>query len=262
MNRSLSYQEREDNYFVYLKSEKWTFPYCLDSLSQDEIENLSECYLEGKNKTSIRGQTIEVQKITTFRVFKLNSTATPQSLSGKFNRSIQGVFTLQLSVDYFTKNSLTFQEVTKQFIGNKLWGEDSKRKRGQKNSPFIDTSRIKEIKATKIEGFDLSKLIRLCEEVNSSYSAGNFFAVGMLSRALKDHVPPIFGYNNINEILQDGNISKSDRDSLKILHDNKHIQDGFLHSHIKKKETLATASSVEYRPQIDVLLRMIIEKGE
>jgi hypothetical protein len=48
--------------------------------------------------------------------------------------------------------------------------------------------------------FDFRKLIRICEEINSSYSGGSYLGTAMLTRGLLDHVPPIFGKATFNEV--------------------------------------------------------------
>jgi hypothetical protein len=256
----------EKRFFVYLDCSDWPQPVSFESLVESDLNRLVDIYLNGKDKWVLDGELFKIANIILFRIFELKISLDEEREFIDYLKSHYYYFEagpyVYLPVKTMTSFKDQLKEVTKKYIGNKFYGEDKIIEPKNPLNSFIDDSRIEGLKRTSIEGFDLFRLIKLCEEVNSSYLNGNYFAVGMLCRALKDHIPPIFGYKNVNEILQDGSIPKSDRDSLKILQDNKHIQDGFLHSHIKKKETLATASSVEYRPQIDVLIRMIIEKGE
>src|SRR5262249_18976893 len=58
--------------------------------------------------------------------------------------------------------------------------------------PFIHGNRIDQLRAANSNSFDLVKLIKLCEELNLCYANNWFFAVASLTRALLDHVPPIF----------------------------------------------------------------------
>jgi|SRR5271169_2031098 len=57
---------------------------------------------------------------------------------------------------------------------------------------FISVSRLAELGGLVSTEFDFRKLIRLCEEINIAYSSGCYFATGMLTRGLLDHVPPLF----------------------------------------------------------------------
>jgi hypothetical protein len=53
---------------------------------------------------------------------------------------------------------------------------------------FISDVRIGELRGLASAQFDFRKLIRLCEEINSSYSAGRYFATAMLARGLFDNI--------------------------------------------------------------------------
>jgi len=64
---------------------------------------------------------------------------------------------------------------------------------------FIDDSRIEELRTINSDQFDMSKLVRLCEELNSNYSNKNYYSVALLGRAIIDHVPPIFGYEKLTK---------------------------------------------------------------
>ena len=40
----------------------------------------------------------------------------------------------------------------------------------------------------------------MCEEVNVAYEGGNLISVAMLVCGILDHVPPVFGKSNFNEV--------------------------------------------------------------
>jgi len=129
------------------------------------------------------------------------------------------------------------------------------------NLPFINERRLQELKeiSSKHSKFDYRRLIKLCEELNSSYSNGNYYATAMLTRAIMDHVPPIFGQDTFNKVA---NNSSTDNRSFKGAMDKltlqKHISDGFLHQQIRKNETLPDAEEVNVSPAINQLLREIV----
>ena len=58
---------------------------------------------------------------------------------------------------------------------------------------FVSKERIAQLQTLTPTNFDLSKLVRLCEEINITYDGGALLATVMLTRAILDHVPPIFG---------------------------------------------------------------------
>jgi hypothetical protein len=67
-------------------------------------------------------------------------------------------------------------------------------------SSFIADSRIDELRKLSSPDFDSQKLIRLCEELNSSYDNGNLYATAMLMRGVLDHVPPVFGHTTFAQV--------------------------------------------------------------
>jgi hypothetical protein len=64
----------------------------------------------------------------------------------------------------------------------------------------VDDERIEELTGTKPSGYDLKKMIKLCNELNDNYSRHNFYASAMLCRAIIDHIPPVFGFENFSEV--------------------------------------------------------------
>ena len=133
--------------------------------------------------------------------------------------------------------------------------------------PFINESRLQELKdiSSKQSKFDFSKLIRLCEELNSSYSNGNYYATAMLTRAIMDHVPPIF-FNksvnkpceNFNQVVDNYSGSKSFKDAMTQLNSQKHISHSFLHQKIRRTESLPNITQVNNSPLLDWLLAEIV----
>lgn len=123
---------------------------------------------------------------------------------------------------------------------------------------FVDPERIMQLHKIGKEKFDLSKLIRKCEELNIAYSTKSYFSVGMLTRAITDHIPPIFNKKSFSEVAG-GYGTKSFKDSMIHLDkSSRKIADSFLHTHIRRKETLPTKTQVNFSSDLDVLLGEII----
>lgn len=122
---------------------------------------------------------------------------------------------------------------------------------------FVDSSRIDELKNLKSDLFDFRKLINYCEEINVSYENEAYISVAMLTRAIIDHIPPIFGADNFQNVYgQNG--SKSFKANMTHLDKSlRKIADSYLHSHIKKKEMLPNKTQVNFSQDIDVLLAEI-----
>jgi len=129
------------------------------------------------------------------------------------------------------------------------------------NPPFIDETRLQELKdiSSKPSKFDSSKLIKLCEELNSNYSQGNYYATAMLTRAIMDHVPPIFGKDKFTEVVNNCSGSQSFKKSMKNLEDfQRNISDGILHEKIRDSESLPNKTQVNCSQALDHLLGEIV----
>lgn len=124
--------------------------------------------------------------------------------------------------------------------------------------PLISDDRLGELRNLTPTQFDFRKLIRLCEEINTSYSSGCYFATAMLIRAVLDHVPPIFGKNNFDEVANNFG-GKSFKGAMQHLQSApRNVADGHLHQQIRKSETLPIAQQVNCGQQLDVLLAEIV----
>lgn len=122
---------------------------------------------------------------------------------------------------------------------------------------FVNQSRIKELKTIKNDDFDITKLIRFCEELNSAFSLENFLSTAMLVRAIADHIPPIFGKTSFTEVANNHG-SKSFKESMKNLdNSSRKISDAHLHTQIRKKEVLPNSNQVDFSNDLDVLLAEI-----
>jgi hypothetical protein len=129
---------------------------------------------------------------------------------------------------------------------------------------IIAESRITELRALSSVKFDFKKLIRLCEEINMAYGEGCYFATAMLTRGLLDHVPPIFGKTNFNEVANNySGGGRSFKETLLHLENAaRKVADTHLHMPIRKNETLPVAQQVNFSPQLDLLLSEIVRVTE
>jgi len=123
---------------------------------------------------------------------------------------------------------------------------------------YVENSTILQLAEIESEDFDLSRLIKLCKELNDNYSLENYLTCGMILRSILDHIPPIFGKKNFVEVSSNYG-SKSFKDIVKPLEESsKKIADSYLHTQIRKKEILPTKTQVSFQPNLDFLLREII----
>ena len=125
-------------------------------------------------------------------------------------------------------------------------------------NPYVDPSRIEELKQIKSKDFDFTKLIEILIELNIAYANSMFLTIPLLIRAIIDHVPPIFKKTTFREVTGahgsrsfQENMNNLDRSSRK-------IADSFLHTIIRNKETLPTEVQVNFKNNLDVLLMEIV----
>jgi len=127
-------------------------------------------------------------------------------------------------------------------------------------APFVDPTRLVELRAIRSSNFDLLRLIKYCDELNSNFDEGCFLAVPMLGRAILDHVPPIFGCKSFSEVANNyPSGSKSFKQSMEHLENSlRKIADAYLHVHIRKSEVLPNRTQVNFSSDLDVLLAEIV----
>ncbi len=125
---------------------------------------------------------------------------------------------------------------------------------------YVDLNRIDELRSIASEQYDFAKLVRLCEELNRTYANDCFFATAMLTRAVLDHVSPIFGYTKFSEVANNYDKGgKSFKQSVRHLEQSSRcIADAHLHVQIRKSETLPNRTQVNFSNDLDVLLAEIV----
>lgn len=125
------------------------------------------------------------------------------------------------------------------------------------NEPFVSDNRVNELKSISSSDFDLTKLIKLCEEANIAYNVGLYHSVAMVVRAIIDHIPPIFGKTTFNE-MAGGYGTRSFKDSMNNLNKSlRKIADAHIHSQIRSREVLPNKTQVNFSSDLDVLLSEI-----
>lgn len=123
---------------------------------------------------------------------------------------------------------------------------------------YIHHDRIKELREISSDRFDLCKLLKFCEELNNCYREKIYFAIIILTRALIDHIPPIFGFKTFKEVVSNYSGTKSFKENMDRLNSSsRKIADQHLHTLIRKSESIPTMNQVDFSNDIDVLLAEI-----
>jgi hypothetical protein len=127
------------------------------------------------------------------------------------------------------------------------------------SADYVDQTRIDQLNAIRSEKYDLTRLIELCRELNICYGNESYLAVAMLTRALLDHVPPIFGVTTFSEVANNYKGSRSFREAMSHLDTScRKVADSHLHVQIRRKEVLPTKTQVNFASDIDLLLAEIV----
>ena len=127
---------------------------------------------------------------------------------------------------------------------------------GQVTSSFVSPERLDALRELESTDFDCTRLICMCDELNECAARSNVHAVIMLIRAILDHVPPVFGYVNFNQVASNyGNGGKSFKKSVERLENQtRKVADRLLHMPIRDREIAPHMSEVSFAPEIETLL--------
>jgi len=123
------------------------------------------------------------------------------------------------------------------------------------SSSYVNSSRLTELKILKCKNFDLSRLVKLCEELNITFENNCYFSVAMVVRSILNHVPPIFGCNSFAEVSNNYKGTRSFKSQMQHLEvSSRKIADSYLHTQIRNKESLPNSTQVDFSNDLDVLL--------
>lgn len=124
---------------------------------------------------------------------------------------------------------------------------------------FIDPERLSQLRSIKHIDYDLSRIVRLCEELDIAYAQECYHAVAMLTRSILDHIPPIFGARNFAEVANNYSGGRSFKDIAQHLESSsRKVADAYLHTKIRKSESLPTRTQVDVRQPIDFVLGEVV----
>lgn len=153
---------------------------------------------------------------------------------------------------------LEYQQILEAGIKQLSESNDTKKhEKKQNNSEFVNLYRIEEIRSISNPNFDFSKLIAYCEEVNICYQNECYLAVAMLTRAIIDHIPPIFDATDFQNVYGQNGTRSFKEQMTHLDKSSRKIADSYLHGHIRNKESLPNQTQVNFSQDIDVLLAEI-----
>jgi hypothetical protein len=244
------------NYNVFFKG---NFPTTsLFDISEEKLNLLISAYKQGLSTITLVGKEYGFNEITEFRIFMnesdLDSNKIKEycTLNSLYSKGFGGVFIIPERMKKFGN------EVTEEKIGNLSYGCEKSNQINLKESFFVNIDRLRDLKLTKYQDYDLSKLIRLCEELNSNWKNSNYYSVGLLIRTVINHIPPIFGFQTFEQVVG-GYGSHSFKKNMVFLSQSlRTIADNFTHSVTRKKDPLPNETQVDFRHSFDMLISEII----
>ncbi|WP_141758572.1 hypothetical protein [Duganella sp. HH105] len=121
---------------------------------------------------------------------------------------------------------------------------------------FIATSRLEALRGIEHVEFDCTRLICLCEELNACATGGHAHAVILLTRAILDHIPPVFGLGSFAEVASNyGGGGKSFKSSAERLEKHaRKVADRMLHQVIRNREVTPEMQEVEFSRELETVL--------
>lgn len=196
-------------------------------------------YENGEDKFTIAGQTYHGKNLQNFKIF----TNDKEVDLNEFEKYCMQEYLIKKNIIgfYYPEEALILlgKDQTEDFIGDNSYGHKKQLETTKKdNGNFVNPKRIEELKTLSNNKFDFSRLIRLCEEINDTYSRGNFLSVGMIGRTILHHIPPIFNLPSFDEVTNNyggPKENKSFKKNMSHLNESlKNIADGFLHTQNKE----------------------------
>ena len=135
-------------------------------------------------------------------------------------------------------------------------------KQKRSENVFINLDIINALEKNE-SAFDCSRLIRYCEEINDNYERGNYASVGFLSRAIVDHIPPIFNQKSFSSLATQtsGERHASFKKSCESLDKSlKHIVDRSIHKQINSADIPPFKEEVNFSQDLNTILARVVEE--
>ena len=251
-------------YNIYVSTHLGT--YNLFGLSIEQVEIIKNSYMDGDKHFTIAGNRSHFEDVNSLQIFQHEIPGDPLEAEQRYLSN--PLYRKKSLFDYYLPESTLLRmgkNVTFEIIGNSQYGERKhlKNKNNQQIilPSFISLDRLDKLRSINSKDFDLSKLIKLCEEMNDNYQRNNFMSVGMIGRTILNHIPPLFGFRSFEEVSSNYGSSKNSSFKKNMSHLNsslKNIADSYLHLQIRKKESLPNEIQVDFKQDFDVLLAEII----
>lgn len=129
--------------------------------------------------------------------------------------------------------------------------------------PYVDPARIMALQQIASGNWDFSRLVELCREINVAAANRCHMSTAMLLRTILNHVPPTLGFDTFAQVAANYAGGKSFKASMQRLEgSSRNISDMHLHMPIRSRETLPSATQVDFAADLDVLLGEVIRVSQ
>ena len=231
-------------------------------INDDELERFIDTYKYGKESLFLKGIKYRLKGLSEIQIYTFENTEikTEKELlavcreQNLFGRGYLGI-NEWVPVSVLEK---TGTRVTDNFIKEDFGYLKDVRIEGGFSDSYVDLKRIDEISNISASEFDFTKLVALLKELNIAYYNGLYFSIPPLVRAIIDHIPPVFSKVNFKEVCGSCG-TKSFKENMNILDkSSRKIADSYLHSQIRRNETLPNKTQINFKNDLDVLLQEIV----
>jgi hypothetical protein len=231
--------------------------YTIQSLTKEDTETIASAFEERLDSFFYSGRKYDLKDIQEFRVFAYDQ---PDDYHTKINASQEALKEGYFVGEYvfFKPHTLSklFTDVTNDFI-RKFAVE--RKQTATIEYPYVNKTRIDDLRSIKNASFDLKRVVKLCDEINHTFNDKCFIATIILVRALLDHIPPIFGKTSFTEVANNYG-PRSFKDTMLTLdNSSRKIADLYLHTRISSKEDTPLEQQVNYSQALDLLLSEIVK---
>ncbi len=234
--------------------------YQILDISLEELNKVVGAYERGQEKYVIDGHTYSFDDFIGIEIYTFES---------KHNMNGEELYKLAESNGWLTTPMLSnpiVREAALLKVGKRVTGDFIKEVFGSKKKvnvktksiEYVDESRIIELEGITDKDFDYTKLIAFLRELQFAFENDMFLTVPLLVRAIIDHIPPVFGKNTFNEFCGSYG-TKSFKEQMERLEKmSRKIADSYLHTPIRKSESLPNRTQINFSNELDVLLQEIV----
>ena len=222
-------------------------------------------YREGRAMV-INGKTIPVDDLAAIRINRTSQSSEQLRSVVKAERRASNVIVPISDNWYIAKQGV---EVTDKFIteppGSAIPKQPavstSQPAASSKPATYADGQIVEAIRGKEGKSaFNVSKLLRLIDELNDNYAKQNIYATHTSLRALLDHVPPIFGFGDFKAVANNYSWSKTDKAYMKKLLEFKIQADDALHRQISPRADLLSFEHLPTNLYLNHLLQECADK--